>query len=274
MLTLVEVRTSQGDFLSLPLHDVVEGYPVDLIEGLDPVKATLVSSSFAQMDGAQYHSSRRESRNIKIRLGLEPNYAYEELVKDLRQRLYTFFMPKTLVNLTFYLSTGLIVNIDGRVESFDSALYTQDPAVDISIICFDPDFYSPNSTSMSLLSTASEVDSLVPYIGTIETGVKFTVYVNRNLSEFTIYHRTPSNELRSMDFALTLIAGDVLEISTVPGSKYVTLTRAGVQSSVLYALSIQSSWIELMSGDNYIRLYAKGVGIPFDIVYTTKYGGL
>ncbi len=56
MLIKVEARTSSGALLILPLDDVSSGYVVEEIEGLDPVKATLVSSSFAQADGEQYHT--------------------------------------------------------------------------------------------------------------------------------------------------------------------------------------------------------------------------
>jgi hypothetical protein len=71
-----------------------------------------------------------------------------------------------------------------------------------------------------------------------------------------------------------LVAGDVLSINTVTGSKGATLTRAGVESSVLYGISPQSSWLELMPGVNTIRVYATGAAIPLSIEYINRYGGL
>lgn len=273
MLTKVEVRTSQGDLLSLPLEDVSTGLIVEDIDGLDPVKATIVSTSFAQLDGVQYHSSRREARNIKFKLGLEPDYILSSVL-DLRKRLYKFFMPKSNTNLRFYMSDGLTVDISGRVESFETPLFAKEPTVDISVLCFDPDFYNPIPVVLSGLSTSALPETLVYYDGTIETGIKFVLRVNRALSAFTFYHRLPDNTLRSMDFSTPLSAGDVLTISTVSGAKGAILTRAGSDSSVLYGISPQSNWTELMPGDNHIRVYAEGVGIPFDITYITKYGGL
>ncbi len=44
MLTKLDVSTVQGDLLTLQLDDVSEGLVVLEVEGLDPVKATLVSS--------------------------------------------------------------------------------------------------------------------------------------------------------------------------------------------------------------------------------------
>ena len=273
MLTLVEVRTSHGDLLGMPLGDVSNGFSVEEIEGLDPVKATLVSSSFAKMDGEQYQSSRRETRNIKLKLGLEPDYLTNS-VRDLRKRLYLFFMPKSLVNLKFYMSSGLIVDIVGRVESFETPLFAKEPAVDISIVCFDPDFISPTLGSLSGMSTATMTETLIQYDGTVESGISMVMPVNRTLSALTIYHRPSDGTLRLLDFSAPLVAGDSLKINTVAGNKSVTRTRTGTLSSVLYGVSPQSSWIELLPGDNYIRVYAVGAEIPFTIEYKNRYGGL
>lgn len=281
MFTKVEVRTSQGALLILPLNDIIGGLIVETIEGLGPVKATLVSSSFAQLDGAQYHSSRREPRNIKIRLGLEPDYI-TELIPDLRQRLYEFFMPKSQVSLRFHtyderldvLERDLDIDILGRVESFETALFTKDPAVDVSLICFDPDFYDPVPVEISGETVDDLTETTIDYIGTVETGLIFALIVDRDVTEFTIYHRPSDGTLRTLDFAAPLIAGDILMISTVVGSKSVIRLRSGVETSLLYSLSPQSNWIELLPGDNQIRVYAEGAPVPYEIEYTTKYGGL
>lgn len=274
MLDTIEVRTAQGTLLALSLADVLSGLIVENVDGLDPVKATVVSSSFAGVDGTQYQSSRREDRNIVIRVGLEPDYV-TTTVRDLRNRLYDFFMPKSPVDLRFYDSSGFAVDISGVVETCETALFTKEPAVDISIICFDPDFIQPSPLGgFSGMSTSGTTETLVTYEGTVETGVNFVLNVDRPLTEFTIYHRPPDGKLRTLDFAASMVAGDVLTISTVSGTKGATLTRAGSDSSILRGISPQSNWIELMRGDNYFRVYALGASIPFEITYVNRYGGL
>lgn len=273
MINLVEARTAQGELLGLPLQDVSDGYVIENIEGLDPVKATIVSSSFAQIDGTQYQSSRREARNIKLTLGLEPDWTTES-VEDLRNRLYDYFMPKSNVGLKFYTDKGLIVDISGRVETCETPLFTQEPAVDVSIICFSPDFVDLTPVVVSGASTADEVDTVVPYVGSVETGIEFVMTVDRDISEFTIYNRPPDGTLRSLDFASPLFAGDTLTINTVPGSKGAVLTRNNTDSSILYGVSPQSNWIEFFRGDNGFRVYAEGVPIPYTVTYMTRYGGL
>lgn len=273
MLTTVEVRNQAGSLLTLPLSDPSQGFVVTDIEGLEPVKATLVSSSFANLDGGQYHSSRREPRNLKLKLDLEPDYILDS-VQELRRRLYNFFMPKTKSNLRFILDDGTTVGIDGRIESFDSPLFTKDPSADISLMCYDPDFVNVDPVLITGNTVSTETNTLVTYEGSVETGIRFTLNVDRALTEFTIYHIPPDGVVRALDFAGSLSAGDVLQISTVPGAKGATLISGDTATSVLYGVSPQSNWIELQPGDNYIRVYATGAAIPYEIEYNTRYGGL
>jgi hypothetical protein len=259
--------------MTFELNDITDGIALRDVRGLDPVKATLVTSSSAQSDGTQYHSAKRGDRNLIVQLDLVPDYVTTS-VEDLRDRLYDFFMPKTEVKLKLYRHTGLVVDISGRIETCESPLFAKDPEMDISIICFNPDFVDLTEVEFTGDTTSgSDVDTLV-YPGNIETGVKFVLDVNRNLTEFTIYHTRPDGIVRSTDIAVSMVTGDTLEINSIRGQKGVFLTRAGTKTSVLYGMSAQSAWMELLKGENDIRVYAEGAAIPYTITYTTKYGAL
>jgi hypothetical protein len=287
LLNAVKVTNAQGSVLDLQLDDPSGGFVVKNIEGLGPVKATLVSTSFANLDGGQYHSARREPRNIVLTLGLAPDYAVES-VQDLRDRLYAYFMPKSVATMDFNLFDQFTQNIskqikdlsiECRVESCTPSIFTKDPAMDISVMCYDPDFVDPTLVSLAGSTVTDLTETIVSYDGTVDTGVIFRLDVDRDLTDFTIYHRPPDGSLVTIDFSYPLLAGDVVEISSVRGSKYATLTRAGVESSVLYAISPQSGWLTLQSGENRIRVYATDTAtpyrpIPYTIEYTSKYGGL
>lgn len=282
LLKGLDVTNSRGNVLSLPLEDAGLGFVVKEIKGLEPVKATLVSSSFANMDGEQYHSSRRETRNIVITLGLDPDYAVMS-VEELRKQLYSYFMPKSSVSMKFhmydkfaesYLDAYLDLSIVGRIESFTAPLFTQEPSVEVSLMCFNPDFVDPTTVHYTGNTVSSLVETILTYPGSVDTGALFTFTANRSVSEFTIYHRPPDQTLRVIDFNLALVSGDVVSINSVRGNKYVTLLRSGTLSSVVYALTPQSAWLELQEGDNSIRVYATGAAIPYSIDYTAKYGGL
>lgn len=273
MLTKVEVRNSAGAVLTLPFQDVSGGYSLKDIDGLDPVKATIVTSSFANRDGVEYESARRDIRNIVMKIGFEPDWSQMD-VKDLRNDLYQWMMPKRYVELRFYEDSGLIVSIVGRVESNDTPRFTADPDATVSIVCFLPDFIGMTTETINGNSVSGSTESVVNYVGTSETGFVFNLMVNRTITGFSLYQRGDDGIQYEMDFAADLQAGDVVSISTQPGNKYATLTRGGVADSILYAISPSSPWLVLTPGQNKVRLQISGAAIPYTIVYTDKYGGL
>jgi len=272
-----DVQSPQGDLLLLQLDEPTEGIVVKEIEGLDPVHATVVSTSFAQLDGTMLQSIKREERNIKIKLGVEPDIDTGS-VRDIRSRLYRFFMPKSVVKLRFY-DNDVAYWIEGVVEDFPFPLFTDDPEGNASIICNDPNFFNPIARIVEGTTTSSDDELEVNYGGSIETGIRFQLFPDRDVDAFEIYHRRPDNSLRTLEFALSesdpLSAGTVLTITTQPGAKGVsTLDLLGTERSPLYAVSPTSDWIQMQPGINHLRVYANGAPVPFQIEYTEKFGGL
>jgi hypothetical protein len=225
------------------------------------------------LDGEQFQSSRREKRNIVLTLGLEPDWA-QTTVGQLRAQLYKFFMPKNDSTLRFYTDDFPVVDILGTVETFDCPLFVKDPEATISLICFDPDFYTPTALQFAGNTTSGSTSQAVQYDGTVDTGVLITVNVNRTMAGFTVNVQPDGDVIHSMQFTAALVAGDVVQISTVPGNKFATLTRAGVQSSLLYGISPTSEWTALQPGNNAFWINASGSAVPFTVQYTEKIGGL
>lgn len=273
MLTKVEARTAQGNVLSFTLYEPSNGTILADIEGLDPVKANIVSSKLAGVDGARYRSSVREERDIVLKFELVSDYL-DNPVADVRRRLYQFFMPKTPVTLWFFESDGTVSTIAGRVETCAAPLFTQEPAMDVSVRCFNPDFVDTTFEIISDETVNNPIEGKIEYEGTASAGIEFTLTANRDISAFTIYNRPPDGTLRQFDFASPLQIGDVLYINTNQGQKKVQLTRAGVVSSYLYGVSPKSNWLTLDFGDNFYRVFAEGAPVPFTIKYTKRYGGL
>jgi hypothetical protein len=255
---------------------VSDGYVLEDIGGLGPVKATLVSTGFANQDGVQPQSAKREQRDLTFKIGLEP-YDTSTSVQQLRQALYDFFMTKAWVTVEFVgaLPDDTVQPIlTGQVETCEPDLFTQEPVMNVGITCFDPNFVDPDVVHVTGNSTSGTTPTTVTYPGTVETGVVFKLNVDRTLAAFTIFNTPPGGDLQQLDFSASLVSGDVVTISTVPGDKFATLTRAGVDSDILYGISPQSGWIELKKGANAFRVYASGAAIPWTLDYTTKYGGL
>jgi hypothetical protein len=256
------------------MQDSSAGYVVKDIEGLNPVKATLTSSTLAQVDGAQFQNARRDPRNITISVGIEPDYV-TNTVQSLRDALYSYFTTKAIVDLGFYLDDVLYVVTSGQVESCENSMFSADPQVDISVLCYDPDFYVPEMSTLSSETVPNTNANMVDYEGTTDTGVIFTLNVDRDLSSFTLYNIAPDGENQQFTVSnATFMDGDVVTVNTVPGFRGLTLTRAGVISSVLYWADPFPGWITLKKGINQFRCYALGAGVSYDLTYTAKIGGI
>jgi len=273
MLTKIEVTNRRGNVLTLPMIDDDSSYVVNNIDGLDPVEATLAASGYAGIDGELFQSAKRAARNIKIKIDLEPSFE-NETYTSLRQDLYRYFLPKSQINIRLYQDTGLYVDIVGIVESMPSPLFDAKPAVDVSIICYQPDFQDPRVVLLNGNTVADTTNTVINYAGDVETGITLTLNANRPISDFTIYNTDEGGNIQQLDFTGSLVAGDVLVVSSVTGSKGITLTRSGMSSSYLYGRSAQSSWIQLFEGINNFRVYTTAEPVPYTLQYTVRYGGL
>lgn len=273
MLTLVEVKNPRSDTLSLPLMNASAGYVVKDIQGLDPVNAALTTSSMAQLDGEQAQNARRSSRNITMKIGLEPDFV-TTTVQSLRANLYNYFMPKANVDLAFHIDGVLFAITPGQVETFENEMFSADPEVDISIICYNPDFHAPEATSVGVNTTTTTDTQPIDYAGTSDAGVVFTLNINRTLASFTLYNTTPDNKIQTFEVDGAFVSGDTVKITSVPGMKSVIMTRSGIDSSILFWVDKAANWISLKNGVNHFRALATGAAIPCTLVYTPQYGGL
>lgn len=272
MLVKVDVVTRRGTTLSLDLFENDSGYQVE-VDGFDPVKAELSSSSYVGIPGETFQTSRRGFRQIKLKFDLEPDFVTETFA-TLRRKLYEYLMPESHVRLRLYLDTGLYLDIEAVVEDHSSPMSKEDPEVEVILIAFQPDLVDPRMVEMDSFTVSSSTVTNIDYPGTIDVGIVVTLHVNRNLAGFTIYNNVEEGVLSQLDFSYPLINGDQLVVSSLKGAKGITLTRAGVSSSLLYGRSAQSSWIEFKQGVNEFRVYAPGDPVPFTLEYMVKYGGI
>lgn len=276
MLTRMDIVNGHGDVLALTLSDASAGYLVREIDGLDPVKATLVSSTIAQVDGAQYQTASRDPRNITGKIALKPDLVVDgTTAAALRSNLYKYAMPKSIVLLKFYVDGTLFAETAAVVESLSNSMFTNDPEVDFSFMCYDPDFYSPSSVTFDGFTTSGSTPQLVAYDGTTEAGILFTINFDQSVSALTIHNTQPDGTPQAFEVEGTFVSGDSLVVSTVPGSKAVTFTHSGVPSSLLFGVISPPDWIALANGDNEFRVFISGgTPIAFTVEYVPKYGGL
>lgn len=271
MLHKIDITNRRGMTLSLDLFEDESAYQVE-VEGLDPVKANLVSTSYSRQNGEQYQGSTRGPRDVKMTFDLQPDG--ETTFTSLRTDLYKYLLPQSEVNMRFYLESGLYLDLKGVVESHSSPSFKEDPMVVVLLRCFQPDFLDPRVVILSGNTVDGVVNTPIAYPGNLEASTIIRMFVNRELEDFSIYNTPEDGILRQFDFSGELIAGDELIISSIKGAKGITLKRASVSSPYLWGMTPQSAWIELFEGVNQFRIYASGDPVPYELEYVVRYGGI
>jgi len=277
MLDIVEVRTPLGALLSLPLENPTSGFVVEKIDGLDPGKATLVATDYAQSDGAQYRGGRVDARNIKFQIALDPDYVSQSM-DSLRQQLYSFFMPKSTVNLRFRVTQILggperVRDISGIVEDLTLDLWSEKCIANISIMCYDPYFSEPSPVIAEGVMNNGSV--IVDNPGSIPVGFKFTMVNAPQLYGFTFTQRlVAAPPQTSFTVYGEFQGGDVVTVNSIFGQKSIVATQGGTSRSMLGSMQPGSTWLRLGLGRNLITVPDITGGQRFAVEFTAKYGGL
>lgn len=271
MLTGIEIYNTNGSLvLTLPVAapDPSVPYVVTNIEGLGPVKADITTSAFASQDGGLIQASRTGMRNIVMSVGYRPDYLLNQSVQTLRRELYPYFSPKGAVRLRFLNDDGPTVEISGVVESHDPILFTQEPEVQISIMCALPNFKAITET---VLNGFNNVPMPVSHFGTGDSGFVYRLFVNRAIPLIKLQNEIDDD----ISYGTDLVNGDQVIISTVRGNKYVSLIRGGVTTNDLDGIIAGSLDMSIgpLSGD-FNSAVTGASTVPFSLTFTPSFIGL
>jgi len=270
MLTTVEVYDALGR-MSKRLHmGYTQGSPyiIKKIEGLGPVAASIVTTSYSAQDGETYQSAKAGMRNVVLTLGYRANYAVGDSIQKVRRDLYASLPPKADIKLRFIDDEGVTVDINGYVETHEPAIFSEEPEVVISILCPQPYFRGLKAVVLDgYTNTAIDTN----YVGDALTGFFLELFVDREISMVTV----KNNLDRDIVFNGGLYNGDKLAISTVKGEKSIRRTRTSDTVSVLGGLISGSLSMDIGPLIEYIRVTVpNSVQIPLTITYTPMYVGL
>lgn len=282
MLTQVDVSNSNDDHLVMSIAAAyADEVQIRGIEGLGPVKADLPSAPFYG-DGEYITGKRVPKRNIVLTVGLNPDWVTQTL-SDLRNTLYKYFMPKRWIRLEFTSTHLPTVFIEGYVESLEPNMFTQDPEMQVSIICPLPDFISVDTTTKTgTMHSAFGTPLIWDYEGTVPTGVILaqTTPSTTFTGELQIKLENEANAQGLIGFTTNIQAARQFVLSTLIGSKYVQEENGGVLlKNLLGYLTTTMEWLQVAPGENQLEL--KGIpssgGLltqPWTLEYNARYGGL
>lgn len=280
MITRMEVISAQPGVPDLPLGDFMpndQAIQIRNIEGLGPVKADITTTGYATGRGEISTGSSMLKRNIVLTFGLTPNWV-DQTITSLRHLLYAYFMPEIPVHLRFYLDELPSVYIDGIVESLEPNIFSQDPEIQISILCLKPDFIDVDETVLSGPIVSGTPEATINYIGTISTGfkVQITTPLDPYSGDFTI-----RNTVRGKNHDFVMLAADVnihdlIELETTRTQRYLRNVSVSDGSfiTLLGKIGPDSEWPELLPGTNVISIITDAVGLNYTLRYFNRFGGL
>jgi hypothetical protein len=248
------------------------------IEGIGPVKSEIAMAPFALARGEFDQGSSTGSRNIVLNLGMNPLLSAGETMTALRHQVYRYFMPEIKVTLTFSSDELPDVYIDGVVESLEPNIFSQDPEMQISIICARPDFIDPTEQTVGP-NNADDYSTEIEYSGSVSTGFVAEIH---NTSAIYNGDLEVKNENGPFKFdlianGLTINSDRFFRLITVPTNRrlqYVDESSGDVGSSLMGRMWKGSSWPELMPGTNDFRIIAEPTGPQWTLTYHNRYGGL
>lgn len=281
MITKVEVLSAQLSAPELPLGGPLAHFdPIHIrdITGLGPVKAEIATTPFATSDGVLYQGSTVGARNIVFQLGFNPDWQ-ENTIMSLRQKVYAYFAPKAWVRLRFYSSQLPAVDIEGYVESCEPSIYTEDPQMDISIICPRPDFIETDATIISGLVDDGTLETVIDYIGTTPTG--FEVRVRRSVDNpsYTGTLEIKNNTVIPQTFKIAAVTVDTtknFKMSSIKNAKRATNVSEAdyAETNLLANVTSDSVWPELRPGENLISVKAAENDQSWTLAYFNRFVGL
>lgn len=300
MIKSVTAINYLGDELVLELMNPEKsGFVVKSIKGLGPSKGVINTTEVSTNDGSIYNSARKSQRNIVMKLG----FLWQGSIEDARHKTYKYFPVKKPITLIFRTDRRECMTA-GYVESNEPDIFSKDSGCQISIICPDPAFYSlaggeSNATVFSgieplfefefenegmenmleFANIQTKTENVVIYDGDDEVGIRISIYALGPASHITIYN-SRTREMMKIDTdkieTLTgsgIVARDEIIISTVKGSKGITLLREGKSTNILNCLGKDVDWFQLAKGDN-IFAYTAEIGasnlqfrIENDVIY-------
>lgn len=288
MLTQLEVSTGVGDALALPIaHAYTAESPLQIkdIQGLGPVKADISTLANAVNDGDAYLGASVGKRNVVLTIGFNPDWV-DQTIESLRDLLYVYFMPRTMVTLKFHSTHLPECFIVGHVESADPNMFSKDPEFAVSIICPAPDFIAMEATTVEgvvVSAPDAENPNVIENVGTVPSSVILRVDSSVARPSFTgtlnifVQSGLQANSF-SVDVDSPIDADWFFRMDSSPflGQKYIRRIKVsdGTQQNLLGDMHAGSVWPLLRRGINVFEVFASSPGQDWSLEYYARFGGL
>ena len=230
------------------------------VDGLGPPDVT-VRLARTTLEKAQYQGKSAGLRQIIATVGLSPNWDIGQTAEELRTILYGLLTPRygAMVRAEIHNDGSTVAFAQGQVSKMEPAIFTQDPAVVITLDCDYPYLLAPSIIQQEpVQSTIGGIRAFtVQNEGTAPAGfiAGFILRANVGLT-LTLSDENAAGQKMQIQ-GINWQSGDRFVIDTRPGSRGVWrgIGGGGALSSVLNNVNgATSEWLQLYGGDNTLLL--------------------
>ena len=236
------------------------------ISGLGPPDV-LVNIGTTTYPQGVYQGSKPQPRQMIATIGLNPDYFSGETVEDLREILYGI-LGLEIGDFVFEIWNDdvKVAIAPGHVSKFEPAIFSKDPAVQITIECEDSYFSAPDELEVNLTGMSTSTLT-VDNIGSVVAGFRLAITLTSNLSSFQL-------TLDSIPLQVTyaFLSGDQIIFETRDGNRNISRIRSGVEISLLDNITLDN-WLKLKRGVNSIGMSSPNFTYDY-LEYTPNYLGV
>jgi hypothetical protein len=280
MIEYVKVTNDIGESITLELRNPEKsGFFIRGIDGLGPTKNIINTSDSLTLDGSYFNTARASARNILLDLGFYDGFGAESGAVELaRLATYRFFPIKKPIEIEIKTDNRVGITT-GYLETNEPDIFSPSESTKISLLCPSAYFYSKDTIQTVFSGVTSlfefpfenpsltekliefgqifiNTESNVFYNGDVNTGV--VIYINclGSANDITIINASNGETMAISSARIIemtgsdLVAGDLIVISTIRGSKFIYLVRGGNVINILNALTVSGEWFRLDRGDN------------------------
>jgi hypothetical protein len=227
-------------------------------DGLGPTERAVFLAKTTQEGGIR-QGSRASDKQIVLLVGLQPDWDTGQTAEELRTELYGLLTPPYGLPVGVQLMLGDTVQAitQGDISRFETAIFSQDPQVQIVIDTNYPYFVAPaiqyQLPTKSTVSGKTAID--IENDGTAPAGFWMKIVLQETVAGSLILSDNAAFG-QSMEIGGTWEAGDIFEIDTRAGQRGIWrwASGGGARVSALNDLTPASPWLQLHKGDNRLLL--------------------
>ena len=255
------LRFSGGENVDFPLigEGVSGPYILKSVDGLGPPEVN-VRVAETRHDFGIYQGKKAANRSVVALIGLNPDWDTGQRPDNLRTELYTLLTPR----YEGYVRADVMHDgvsqayMLGQIERMETALFTKDPAVQLTLKCVHPYLYHPVDVlaSPSRYTEGGAQVFQINNIGSGPAGFRMAITMKAAAGPSITVGDTDPRGQKMIINGVTWADGDRLLIDTRAGARGVWKAVAGGGFvSILNNLDRQNSeWMSLYYGMNAIRV--------------------